>query len=87
MCDVPSRTQLGDAIPIGPAFGGALRPDGLKAAVGTQHGIAVWDLDPTHWIDGSCAIAGRNLTRAEWEQYIGDLASYRATCPQFEAET
>jgi WD40 repeat protein len=83
--DVPSRTQLGDAVPIGAELGGALRPDGMEAAVGTEHGIAVWDLDPAHWIEGACAIAGRNLTRAEWEQYIGDLAGYRATCPQFEA--
>ena len=70
---------------IDPA-GAALRPDGLEAAVTTDQGIVVWDLDPDHWIDGACAIAGRNLTRTEWDQYIGDLASYRATCPQYESE-
>jgi hypothetical protein len=82
--DIASRTQLGDAIPIGRESGGALRPDGLEAAVGTDHGIVVWDLDPEHWVDGACAIAGRNLTRAEWDQYIGNLASYRTTCPEYE---
>ena len=33
------------------------------------------------------AIAGRNLTRAEWNDNIGDLADYRATCPEFLSET
>jgi WD40 repeat protein len=83
--DLPSRTQLGDAIPVGVEFGGAaLRPDGLEAAVTTDQGIVMWDLDPEHWITGPCGIAARNLTRAEWDQYIGDLVSYRPTCPQYE---
>jgi DNA-binding SARP family transcriptional activator/WD40 repeat protein len=84
--DIPSRTQLGDAIPVGiREAGAALRPDGLEAAVATNQGIVVWDLDPEHWAEGACQVAGRNLTRAEWDQYIGDLASYRTTCPQYEA--
>lgn len=82
--DIPSRTQLGDDIPVGISDGGAaLRPDGLEAAVMTDQGIVVWDLDPEHWIDAACGIAGRNMTRAEWDQYVGDLASYRPTCPQY----
>ena len=27
------------------------------------------------------SLAGRNLTRDEWNSYVGDLAPYRATCP------
>ena len=84
---MPSRTQLGDPIALGLRFAGAaLRPDGLEAAVATDHGIAVWDLDPEHWVQGACAIAGRNLTQAEWDQYVGDLAPYRSTCAQVSAE-
>lgn len=52
----------------------------------TENGIVVWDLDPEHWVEPACAIAGRNLTRAEWDQYIGDLAPYRATCPEYEID-
>ena len=63
----------------------AIRPDGLEAAVTTDQGVVVWDLDPAHWVQGACALAGRNLTRAEWDQYIGDLASYHQTCPEFDA--
>jgi hypothetical protein len=30
-----------------------------------------------------CESPGRNLTRDEWATKIGDLARYRATCPDF----
>jgi hypothetical protein len=87
--DVESRAQLGTQIDVGdldvPAPGLAFRSDGLELAVDTERGIVVWDLDPTHWVDAACDVAGRNLTQAEWDQYIGDLAPYRATCPQFAA--
>jgi hypothetical protein len=80
--DVATRTQLGDEIVVGVRTrGAALRPDGLEAAVGTEQGIVIWDLDPDHWVDAACRVAARNLTQAEWDQYIGDLASYQETCP------
>jgi hypothetical protein len=63
--------------------GASFSPDGMELAVDTEQGIVVWDLDPEHWVAAACGIAGRNLTEFEWEQYIGDLAPYRATCPQF----
>ena len=47
------------------------------------HRIRVWDLRPDHWVDAACRLAGRNLTRVEWESHIGDLAEYRPLCPQF----
>ncbi len=50
---------------------------------GPDAGIKVWDLDPERWMVAACQLAGRNLTREEWETNIGDLADYRATCPQF----
>jgi hypothetical protein len=89
--DVASRTQLGDAIETDTdVWGGvraALRRDGQQAAMMTSQGIVVWNLDPDHWVDAACQVAGRNLTHAEWDQYIGDLAPYRQTCPQFPADT
>ena len=44
--------------------------------------VQIWDLDPSRWETAACEVAGRNLTREEWETHIGDLASYRATCPE-----
>ncbi|HVJ96407.1 MAG TPA: WD40 repeat domain-containing protein, partial [Acidimicrobiia bacterium] len=65
----------------------ALRPDGRELAVGGSEtvGMQIWDLDPQHWITAACQVAGRNLTRAEWEDNIGSLLDYRATCEGFPA--
>ena len=56
--------------------GAAFRSDGMELAVDTEQGIAVWDLDPTHWVEAACDVAGRNLTRGRMGQFIGDLAPY-----------
>jgi hypothetical protein len=81
--DVNSRSQLGEDIDVGVVEGGAaLRPDGLEMAAASDHGIVVWDLDPSHWVNAACEVAGRNLTHEEWDHYLGALGSYRATCPQ-----
>lgn len=84
--DVATRTMLGDPIKVvhDPEHAwAAIRPDGLEVAVDTVDGIVIWDLDPQHWIDAVCDITGRNLTQAEWDEYIGHLASYHQTCPAY----
>jgi WD40 repeat protein len=40
-----------------------------------------WDLDPQRAVRAACAEAGRNLSRDEWETYLGS-EPYRLTCPQ-----
>ena len=81
--DVATRQRIGDPIPVGEADA-HLRPDGLEIAVAHHDasGITLWSLDPLTWTRAACAVAGRNLTRAEWETYIADLAPYRASCPR-----
>jgi DNA-binding SARP family transcriptional activator/WD40 repeat protein len=44
----------------------------------------MWTVDPARWAATACNIAGRNLTRAEWQQYLPDRR-YRSTCPQWPA--
>ena len=63
-------------------YGYALRLDGLELAIGgsPDAGMQIWDLDPDHWIDAACCLAGRNLTREEWDTNIGILGEYRPTC-------
>jgi WD40 repeat protein len=39
-----------------------------------------YPLEPRVWLDEACAIAGRNLTRAEWQRYLPDRP-YERTCP------
>jgi WD40 repeat protein len=82
--DIRTRQRIGDAVDVGEADAD-LRPDGLQAAVANHDasGITLWDLDPASLADAACSVAGRNLTRAEWETSIGDLGPYRATCPEF----
>ena len=58
----------------------AFSPDGASVAVPSYDGTtAVWDLDPQHWLDAACDLVGRNLTRDEWDQYLGRF-DYRQTC-------
>jgi hypothetical protein len=54
-------------------------PSGELVALSGERPGRRWSLDPTDWIRQACAIAGRDLTRAEWEQYLPDRA-YRPTC-------
>jgi hypothetical protein len=41
---------------------------------------------PDELVDVACQQAGRNLTRAEWDQYIGDSLPYQAVCPNLPIE-
>jgi DNA-binding SARP family transcriptional activator/WD40 repeat protein len=56
---------------------------GTTAPNGTP---TILDLDPAHWQTLACRLAGRNLTRAEWDQYLPGR-SYQTTCPQWSAGT
>jgi hypothetical protein len=94
--DVASGVRLGGPISIGPDERNrvTLSLDGRWLAVGGQpntndgpqpidvgdHPTQLWDLDPEHWEQAACRVAGRNLTPAEWTEHIGDLAPYRPTC-------
>jgi WD40 repeat protein len=41
-----------------------------------------WELDSGALMDTACDLVGRNLTRAEWSEYVPE-AEYRATCARF----
>jgi WD40 repeat protein/DNA-binding SARP family transcriptional activator/class 3 adenylate cyclase/ABC-type cobalamin/Fe3+-siderophores transport system ATPase subunit len=89
-----SRVDLWDAVtlqPIGDPImvrgdAGLLatdRPGGYRFASGSTSPLGtpmVWDVDPAHWDAMACRIAGRDLTRAEWNQYLPGRP-YQATCP------
>src|SRR5262249_58225763 len=55
-------------------FLSSVSPGGRELATGTINpptGLAaLWDIDPTHWMKTACRLAHRNLTRAEWAQYL-----------------
>ena len=72
--DVATRTQLGDPIDLNNHP--TLRPSGATDCRSPPPSARLRGLGPrpARWIEGACQLAGRNLTRAEWDQYVGDLA-------------
>ena len=74
--------RLGDMIPSARSdeFAASLRPDGRELAVVIDAGIQLWDLDRESQAAAACRIAGRDLTREEWDTYLGGMAPYRSTC-------
>jgi WD40 repeat protein len=45
----------------------------------------LWSMVPTDWVADACRSAGRNLTRAEWSQFVGTDVPYHRTCPEWPA--
>ena len=46
-----------------------------------ETGLLRFDVDESHWPQIACAVVGRNLSRAEWDRYVG--GSYHIACPDF----
>jgi serine/threonine protein kinase len=68
-------------------------PDSEFAADGTtlmtiagDH-VSLWNYDIDSWEGIACALAGRNLTQAEWDEVGPRTIDYRATCPQYPIDT
>ncbi len=59
----------------------AFSPDGRFLAIGgIDNRPMLLRIDPAVWAQRACAVAGRNLTREEWNRYLPD-EPYRKTCP------
>jgi WD40 repeat protein len=81
--DKPASLEPQGGPPILP-LRNAFSPNGKLLAVGGLETLAMlWDVDPAVWPRRACAIAGRNLTREEWELYLPPRTRYRATCSEW----
>jgi WD40 repeat protein len=81
--DVATRQALGAALARPPHPSAvAFSADGSTLAVGGSDGaVVLWRLGVLDWQRLACAIANRELTRDEWQRYVGDVP-YRASCKE-----
>ncbi|HLO28593.1 MAG TPA: WD40 repeat domain-containing protein [Anaerolineales bacterium] len=62
-------------------------PDGRKLlSASSDDTVVIHDMDAANWQQRACRLANRNLTRAEWNQYIGNALPYQPICPEFPFE-
>ena len=88
--DVASGQPLGGPLSTGQSGfvdSLAFSADGTTLVAGSGDGAALlWDVDLPTWPRRACQITNRNLTRQEWQQYLGSL-TYQKTCPGLHAGT
>jgi WD40 repeat protein len=66
---------------VGYLWDARFSPDGkYLATAGTDTTAGLWHWQPEDLIQDACARLPRNLTRAEWRQYVGSDVPYQAAC-------
>jgi WD40 repeat protein len=59
----------------------AFSPDSRQiAAGGEDHTTRLWNTAPGALVAEACRIANRNLSRSEWNRYLGSDTPYERTC-------
>ncbi len=79
--DLPTRQQLGDSLRSDGSFAFDAQPAASMVATATEDSILLWNYRIEEWPTIACRAAGRNMTRAEWEQFGPEGEPYHATCP------
>ena len=78
--DVESRRSLGKLPGHLGQISSRFTPDGQRLFVLHELGAAQrWEVSPDAWSKHACRVAGRELTRAEWEELVPDQ-DYRRVC-------
>ncbi|CAN5649845.1 hypothetical protein BH24ACT13_BH24ACT13_11530 [soil metagenome] len=85
--DVEQGAAGGATIDVDPVRSGGTvsvgtRDGGQTIATLTEgRGVQLWSVSPGRLLEHACQVAGRNLTRAEWDAALPDRP-YERTCPQ-----
>jgi WD40 repeat protein len=80
--DVKARTEYGAPLPglEGQETHAAFTPDGTHVvSVGVDGNGVDWDIRPSSWERTACSVAGRTLTKDEWDQYLSGQG-YNPAC-------
>jgi WD40 repeat protein len=81
--DAQTLQPIGVPFPINSVAGPiAANQQGTLFSEAEQDAPLLWDADPARWATLACTIADRNLTKAEWRQYLSDYP-YQITCPEW----
>ena len=81
LVDLDAGRPIGPPLPIGGLSASWFTHDGTALLTSAPNGGARWSIDPRRWREEACALAGRNLTQAEWHRYLPNAGSRHATCP------
>jgi WD40 repeat protein len=79
--DVASGKLIGAPLPGAETGGwGTFFPNGKRviAVFGSGTGV-IWNVDPATWKTMACRVAGRELTRAEWKNFLPERG-HRSVC-------
>jgi DNA-binding SARP family transcriptional activator/WD40 repeat protein len=84
LIDMTNRAQVGGPIVVNGEGDRtiAFRRDGRALAEPSRNGVLIWDLRPATWVIAACQLAGRELSRQEWQTYLAASGDYQRTCPK-----
>jgi hypothetical protein len=78
--DVATQKLIGAPIPVSAGGGTAeFFPDGAHVLGDFGQTGVIWNVDPVAWEAKACHVAHRNLTRREWDDFLGQRP-YRPVC-------
>jgi WD40 repeat protein len=78
--DVATQKLIGAPIPVSTGDGSAeFLPDGRHVFGDFGSTGVVWNVDPAAWEAQACRVAHRDLTRGEWNDFLGQR-TYRPVC-------